>query len=98
MTVTHNKLIKAFFQKKVTILNYLRYFNKISFTSSVLNIPIATPPSPEKLCTRYLTGSLPSEGVYIISTLPGPGTTKSVALYNQLNAKYKKKNTVTPYD
>ena len=35
----------------------------IQITSSVLNIPMDTPPSLLKLCTRYLTGLLPSAGV-----------------------------------
>lgn len=35
---------------------------------------------PSNSCTRYLTVSPPAD-VYVISTRPGPGTTKSVALY-----------------
>ncbi len=43
-------------------------------------MPIATPP-PGKSATSNSIGALPSAGVYVIVTVPGPGTTKSVALY-----------------
>ncbi len=52
----------------------------IIITWSVLYIPIATPPPSLKSNTVYCIGS-PLSGVNLISNFPGPGTTKSVALY-----------------
>jgi hypothetical protein len=38
-------------------------------------------PPPANLATSNSIGSPPSSGVYEMVTVPGPGTTKSVALY-----------------
>lgn len=54
---------------------------KSRIDTSVLNIPMATPPPSTNSCTVKSMGSLPSSGVNLISSLPFPGTTKSVALY-----------------
>ena len=48
--------------------------------SSKLYIPITTP-EPLKSATFISIGALPSLGTYVIVTVPGPGTLKSVALY-----------------
>ena len=53
--------------------------------SSRLYMPSATPP-PGKSNTLYSTGLPPSFGVYVIVSVPAPGTTKSVALYWSPNA------------
>lgn len=52
-----------------------------------LQLKTQNPPAPPrrrppwKLKTSNFLGSLPSSGVKVISSLPGPGTTKSVARY-----------------
>ena len=49
--------------------------------SSVLNMPKATPAPLKSLITSFTPGVSPLAGVQLISSLPGPGTTKSTALY-----------------
>lgn len=49
--------------------------------SLVLYMAIPQPPSPGKSYTFIVLVSPPSAGVNLISKVPGPSTTKSVALY-----------------
>lgn len=51
-----------------------------SLTSSVLYMPMPTPPAG-KLYTSHSLGALPSFGVKTILNVPARSTTKSVALY-----------------
>ncbi len=54
---------------------------KSRMESLKLYIPIPTPPSAPKVATSNCIGSPPSDGVYVIVSVPGPFTLKSVALY-----------------
>lgn len=50
-------------------------------TSSVLYMPMVTPPVPVNSNTSVVSFSLPSAGLQEISNTPGPFTTKSLARY-----------------
>lgn len=93
-----NSEIKALIMILITgTLNTIYQFYNKSFysqtdTLSVLYIAKATPPDSVKSNTLKFCAWLPSVGVNLSSSFPGPGTTKSVARYcKQRRTKVKQK-------
>ena len=72
------------------------YCNK-SLTSSVLYMPIITPPVPLNSNTSVDSLPLPSAGVKEISNTPGPSTAKSLARYCEQVKPYSQTLSVLIY-
>lgn len=91
-----NSEIKALIMVLITLNTIYHFYNKSFYsqtdTLSVLYIAKATPPDSVKSNTLKFCAWLPSVGVNLSSSFPGPGTTKSVARYcKQRRTKVKQK-------